>query len=73
MSMEEILKNSQQMIYDKDMSDNLFQKHFDIFNFENKQRRGLGIPEEYNYEYQFDNKSPGWLDRLWNPKPKLWM
>ena len=75
MGLEEIIRESSKYMYDKEMSDMLFNQHCSINQHNIRQRRGLGIPEESDkdYVYEIDSKQPGYLEKLWNPKPETWM
>ena len=67
---KEILQYVLQKLYDKDMNDLLFKKHWANSQFNMKQRRDLGIPDDLNEPYKYKYKG---LQDLWNPKPEMWM
>ena len=74
MSISDIWNNASRMMEDKEWGEALFNKHWSINQLNMKQRRGLGIPEsDKDYVYDIDSKQPGYLEKLWNPKPETWM
>ena len=68
-TLDDAVQLASQMMYQKDMKDTLMGMHFNMNNFNMKQRRELGIQEKPGeYVHKFNG-----LQDLWKPRPELWM